>query len=158
MTIDGIITSESSNSQTMIDEQCLYAKNFLEQHQLRVNSINTSIHESDSFSSGLCISTTSQKSFIGSDSLASNLKNLKLLGKTCSKKFLSEYVSNCTVDHHLADMIIPFLSLSKNSSQFTTSYISSHLQTNLDLCKSITGMNYEIDKKSKFCYLVSINP
>jgi RNA 3'-terminal phosphate cyclase len=55
-------------------------------------------------------------------------------------------------------MIIPFLSLSKTSSQFSTSYVSSHLQTNLDLCKFITGMNYQIDKKNKFCYIVSINP
>ena len=160
LVIDGIITSDSSISkpQSQIDEQCLYAKTFLEQHQLNIDSINTSTHDSGSFSSGICISSTSQNCFIGSDILETNVKQLNSLGKNCSKKFLSEYASNCTVDHHLADMIIPFLSLSKSSSQFTTSYVSSHLQTNLDLCKLITGMNYKINKKNKFCYLVSINP
>ena len=160
LTIDGIITSDSSNtlSQTKIEKQCLDAKTFLEEHQITVDSTHTSTHDSDSFSSGLCISSTSKHCFIGSDVLETNIKQSTTLGQKCSKKFLSEYISQCTVDYHLADMIIPFLSLSKTSSQFTTSYVSSHLQTNLDLCKFITGMNYQIDKKNKFCHIVSINP
>ena len=158
--IDGIITTDSPDtlSQNKIEEQCLYAKTFLEQHNIAVDSIHTSTHESDSFSSGICISSTSNNCFIGSDVLETNANHSTTLGQKCSKKFLSEYISKCTVDHHLADMIIPFLSLSKTSSQFSTSYVSSHLQTNLDLCKFITGMNYQIDKKNNFCYLVTINP
>ena len=74
------------------------------------------------------------------------------------KKFLFEYSSNCTIDHHLADIVIPLLSLSKEPSIFLTSSISSHLQTNLEISKLLTGMTYEISQKNKFCYSVSINP
>ena len=132
------------------------AKTFLEKHQINIDSINTSVHNSDSFSSVICISSTSGKSFIGCDNLVTDTKKFKESGNTCSKKFL--YTSQSTVDQPLADMIIRFLTLSKKQSIFTTSNISNHLQTNLDLCKFITGMNYQIDKKNNFCYTVTINP
>ena len=160
--IDGIITSKSNSSQadaeSKIIEQCNAAKTFLEKHQINIDSINTSVHNSDSFSSVICISSASGKSFIGCDNLVTDTRKFKESGNTCSKKFLSEYTSQSTVDRHLADIIIPFLALSKKQSIFTTSNISNHLQTNLDLCKFITGMNYKIDKKNNFCYSVTINP
>lgn len=160
--IDGILTSEanipSNESKSKIEYQCQLTKNFLENHDILVDSINPSICNSHSNGSVICISSISSKSFIGSDILATKDIPFDKLGILCSKKFLFEHNSKCTIDHHLADMIIPLLSISKEPSIFLTSFISNHLKTNLEVCKLITGMTYKISKKNQFCYSITINP
>lgn len=153
--IDSISTSDKKNFAQM---QCKSAQKFLESHDVYADSINHSVSKTSSSGSVICISSCSEKSFIGSDALANGDITAEQLAISSSKKFLLEYNSNCTVDHHLADMVVPLLSLSKEPSVFLTSSVSSHLQTNLKISKLLTGMTYKISKKNQSCYAVNINP
>ena len=155
ITIDSISTSDKKNFAQI---QCKSAQKFLEKHSIYPDSINHSVCDSSSSGSVICISSCSDHSLIGSDALTNNDITAEQLAISSSKKFLFEYNYNCTIDHHLADKVNPLLSLSKEPSAFLTSSISSHLQTNLELSKLLTGMTYKISRKNKFCYSVSINP
>ena len=154
VTIDGISTLDKN----YLINQCEQAQQFLKNHNVPVDSINNSTCTSSSFGSAICISYSSSSCFIASDIVGNKNIPKNELGISCSKKFLFEYNSKCTIDHHLADMIIPLLSISKEPSVFLTSFISNHLKTNLEISKLLTGMSYKIDKKNKFCYSIIINP
>ena len=154
VTIDGISTLDKNN----FINQCEQAQQFLENHNISVDSINSSSCTSSSFGSSICISYSSPSCFIASDIVGNKNISKNELGISCAKKFLFEYNSKCTIDHHLADMIIPLLSISKEPSVFLTSFISNHLKTNLEISKLLTGMSYKIDKQNKFCYSIIINP
>ena len=155
ITIDSISTFDKNNFAQM---QCKSTQKLLESHGVYADSVNYSVSNASSSGSVICISSCSEKSFIGSDALANGNISTEQLAISSSKKFLFEYNSNCTIDHHLADMVIPLLSLSKEPSVFLTSSVSSHLQTNLKISKLLTGMTYKISKKNQSCYVVNINP
>ena len=63
VTIDGISTLDKNN----FINQCEQAQQFLENHNISVDSINSSSCTSSSFGSSICISYSSPSCFIASD-------------------------------------------------------------------------------------------
>ena len=84
----GISTSDKKNFAQI---QYKSAQKFLEKHDIYPDSINHSVVNSSSSGSVICISSCSDKSFIGSDALANNDITAEQLAISSSKKFLFDY-------------------------------------------------------------------
>lgn len=96
--------------------------------------------------------------FIGGDSIGERGKTAEKVGSEAALAYLSEKRSNAPIDSHLADMLIPLLSLSSEESRFRVSRVTDHLLTNLHLSRTITGVTYKIEEAEGQPPLVSIKP
>ncbi len=68
------------------------------------------------------------------------------LGKKVAAEMNRLLSSDCTVDEHASDQILPFLCLNKRPSTFKVDAISSHLQTNIDLLQQILPCRITVQK------------
>ena len=73
----------------------------------------------------------SENSVAGFTSLGERGKRAETVGEEAAREFLEYYTAGAALDPHLADQILPFLSVCKEESAFTTSRLTEHLLTNL---------------------------
>jgi RNA 3'-terminal phosphate cyclase (ATP) len=64
--------------------------------------------------------------------------------ETCSE-LLAHVQAKSALDPHLADQIIPYLALSRGTSEFTTSRVTTHLLTNLWVVKQFLDVDVRVD-------------
>ena len=72
-----------------------------------------------------------------------DFQNNKNFGEYSAESFIS---SELGVDVNLSDMIVTPLALLNETSKFTVSKISKHLETNLYITSKITGCKYGVGK------------
>ncbi|HXX56483.1 MAG TPA: RNA 3'-terminal phosphate cyclase [Thermodesulfovibrionales bacterium] len=77
------------------------------------------------------LQSESEHSSAGFTALGARGKRAEKVGEEAGADFLEYYASGAAFDHHLPDQIVPYLSLCRDESEFTTSSITSHLMTNL---------------------------
>lgn len=82
---------------------------------------------------------------IGVDSLGEKNIRAEKIGEIVADKLIKEINSRKCVDEHLADNLIPFMSLLPNS-QIKTSKISEHTKTNIYIVEQFLGKIFEIKK------------
>ncbi len=90
------------------------------------------------------VCSQSESSYIGSDVLGERGKRSEQVGSDAAQAYLSELRTRPNVDAHLADMIVTFLSCIPGKSHFSTSRVTQHLRTNLDVSRKLTGCEHEI--------------
>ena len=103
--------------------------------------IKSSIKNEDAKNSGSSILLMSKDtdSITGVDSLFENKVQRFRAG-------IHQEFSECSVDEHLADMLVVPASLTKEMSIFKVNKISRHLETNLYVTSKINGCKYGIGK------------
>ncbi len=89
-------------------------------------------------------------SVIGASALGERGKPAEEVGKECAEELLKEIESGATVDHRLADQLIPYLALAKGG-EFRTSRISEHLKTNIWIVEKFLPIKFEIKGKVVRC-------
>ena len=62
-------------------------------------------------------------------------------------KYIDELKSGCSVDTNLSDMIVPLIVLSNSKFSFTSSSISEHFKTNLQVISKFLKFEYNIERK-----------
>jgi RNA 3'-terminal phosphate cyclase (ATP) len=67
----------------------------------------------------------------GFTSLGSRGKPAEIVGEEAADEFLRHHETGMPIDPHLADQLVPYLALAGGTSVFATSWITSHLETNL---------------------------
>jgi RNA 3'-terminal phosphate cyclase (ATP) len=72
-----------------------------------------------------------KNSVAGFTSLGERGKRAEVVGEEAASEFLKYYPENSALDPHLSDQIVLYLSLCKEGSAFTTSFITQHVLTNL---------------------------
>jgi len=82
---------------------------------------------------------------LGADALGERGKRAEQVGKEAAEKLLKEIESKAPVDLHLADNLIPFLSLF--SGKIKVSKITNHTLTNIYVCEQFLGKVFEVDKE-----------
>ena len=123
----------------LLNNQINYIKKKLIENDFKIENL---IKEEPTLDSGssLMISSIDNDSIIGIDSLFNK--------KT--EKFdidLDKFIQNkCSVDEHLADMLVLPASLATGMTIFQVKNISKHLETNLFVASKITGCKYGIGK------------
>jgi len=108
--------------------------------------VDIKLHEAPTPGQGTFIFLCSQSdnSVAGFTSLGERGKKAEAVGRDAAIEFLQYYSSNTALDPHMADQIVPYLSLSREASAFSASRITGHLMTNLWVTGLFHKFHYSI--------------
>ena len=94
--------------------------------------------------SQICLVAEFVNTVIGTDNLGKLAKRAEDVGKEAAQELLKEQKSQACLDKHLADQILPYLSLSKGQSQITISEITKHCQTNIWVIEKFLDRKFKL--------------
>jgi RNA 3'-terminal phosphate cyclase (ATP) len=152
------IASVCSNlPKSIAERQLKAAEDFLVRSNVEVESKDANVEPAASPGSAICV-YFGKGSYIGGDSIGESAKPSEKVGFEAAKLFFDEYSSDCTLDSHAADMVVPLLALAENESVFVTSKKTEHLLTNLHVAKMITECDYSVEQLNSGAALVRIKP
>ncbi|MCS4537778.1 MAG: RNA 3'-terminal phosphate cyclase [Thaumarchaeota archaeon] len=152
------IASICSNlPKSIAERQLKAAEDFLIKNNIDIESKEAAVEPAVSPGSAICIYHT-KGSFIGGDSIGERGKPSEKVGLEAAKFFFDEYSSDCTLDSHVADMVVPLLALAKHESVFITSKKTEHLLTNLHIARTITGCEYSAEQLDGGSLIIRIIP
>ncbi|MBI4258151.1 MAG: RNA 3'-terminal phosphate cyclase [Thaumarchaeota archaeon] len=145
------ILSVCSNLQKSVAErQTFAAKEYLTRRSIPVGNMESSHEEAVSPGTAIAIFYVDGRTiFIGGDSIGKRGLPAEKVGEEAAAKFSDEYKLDVPVDHHLADMVVPILACTEGESQFTTSEVTEHLETNLHVARLFTSCEYKAVKEGK---------
>jgi len=89
---------------------------------------------------------TDTGAIIGADAIGQLGKTSESVGKEAAEKLYAELASKPTVDTHLADMLIPYVTLAEGASAFSARQISDHLEANMWLAEKMSGARFNVEK------------
>ena len=84
---------------------------------------------------------------LGADALGERGKKAEIVGKEAAQALAAEIESKAPVDKHLADQLLPIMSLISNS-RIKTSRITDHTKTNIYTIEKFLGKTFSIDEKN----------
>ncbi len=83
---------------------------------------------------------------IGADAIGELRKMSEEVGKEASQRLSAEISFKPTVDIYLADMLIPYMALSKGKSVFLVRAISEHIESNIWLMEKMLNVKFTVEK------------
>jgi RNA 3'-terminal phosphate cyclase (ATP) len=83
---------------------------------------------------------------LGGDAIGELGKPSEAVGREAAENLLKELDCKATVDLHLADMLVPYVSLAKGRSAYLSRVITEHLDTNIWLAHEILGVEFNLAK------------
>ncbi len=87
---------------------------------------------------------TRNGSILGSNGHGEKGKPAEKVGKEAAEKLLDELETGKALDKYLTDQIIPYLSLAEGQSIISTTELTSHTLTNVELVEKILGTEIEV--------------
>ena len=85
---------------------------------------------------------------LGSDSLGERSKRAEAVGQEAATALMAEITSGASVDHYLADQLIPFMAVA-GKSKILASEITNHCLTNIFTVEQFLGKMFEVNKDKK---------
>jgi len=95
--------------------------------------------------SGIVLWALTEKSVLGGDALGERGKRAEEVGSEAAKKLINELQAGTALDRHMGDMIIPYLALANGISEVTSSILTLHAYTNIEITKKLTGAEIDVD-------------
>jgi RNA 3'-terminal phosphate cyclase (ATP) len=155
----GIASICSNLPKSVAERQLRSAEEFLAKNGVHVKTRESSVEPAISPGSAICIYQTIRSiSYIGGDSIGERGKPSERVGMQAAELFLSEYLTGCVLDSHIADMVVHLLALSKQESVFITSRQTEHLSTNLHVSDMIVGSKHSVETLENGTVRVRIFP
>jgi RNA 3'-phosphate cyclase len=146
--IKGVSVCTFLNDRKVAERQARTARDFLSQGGYRAD-IQIVNDQSNPFQKGSSIvlwAETDTGVIIGSDAIGELRKMSEAVGKEASEKLITELAVKPTVDVHLADMLIPYISLIEGKSVFLSRTISEHIESNIWIIEKILNIKLTIKK------------
>lgn len=81
----------------------------------------------------------------GFSALGKKGKPAEDVGREAAEQFENFHSTSACIDQHLSDQIVIYLSLAHENSSFTTSQITRHLMTNLQVIEKFLNIEYQIE-------------
>jgi len=95
----------------------------------------------------ICIWLDSDQSFVGADSLGERGKPAEKVGREAAESLIRQLRTGACTDLHTADHLILPVSLAEGESVFSTSELTLHTLTAIELAKTFTGCSFVVDGK-----------
>ena len=89
---------------------------------------------------------TNKGALLGADAIGKLRKPSESVGKEAAINLLKEVDAKVTVDVHLADMLVPYIALTKGTSTYLTRKITEHIDTNIWLTNKILGTKIQVTR------------
>jgi RNA 3'-phosphate cyclase len=105
-------------------------------------------YKTQSPGSQTCLIAEFENTIIGTDNLGKLGKRAEDVGKESALELLEEERSNTCLDKHSADQFLPYLALAKGKSLITTSEITNHSKTNIQIIEKFINGKFEIKDNS----------
>ena len=130
------------------ERQARAAKEYLEARGFEAN-IDVLYDASNPLQRGSSIvlwAATDTGALLGGDAIGEIRKPSEVVGKEAAENIFKELKSEATVDVHLADMLVPYVSLAEGESVYLTRSMTEHLNTNIWLAQKILGAEFKTRK------------
>jgi RNA 3'-terminal phosphate cyclase (ATP) len=151
--IQGISVCTFLEERKVAERQAKAASQILEKNGFKAE-IKIVNDTSNSFQKGSSIALwalTNSGAIIGSDAIGELKKIAEAVGKEAAEKLSAEIISNATVDTHLADMLIPYVALSRSASSYLTRNISEHIDANIWLAEKMLNARFKVERIGNIC-------
>ena len=101
----------------------------------------------DSFSTGTSVHLHShyKNCLLGSSVVGEKNKPAEKVGEEAANLLKKQMESGATVDEWMSDQILPFLALAKGKSEFITSELTKHAETNMWAIKKFLDVEFKVD-------------
>ena len=86
---------------------------------------------------------------LGGDAIGEIRKSSEAVAREAVGNLLDEVQAEATVDVHLADMLVPYLSLARGESVFLVRTVTDHLESNIWLASKILGVDFGVERKGR---------
>ncbi|MDT7887611.1 MAG: RNA 3'-terminal phosphate cyclase [Desulfurococcales archaeon] len=109
--------------------------------------------------SGIALWADTSNTRIGADSIGARDKRAEEVGIEAAFKLANDILTGASLDTHMSDMIIPYLILSKGSSEVTCASLTLHAYTVIEISKKIVeGINIEYDGSLNKPFRIRVSP
>lgn len=88
---------------------------------------------------------SSPKTFVGASALGERGKPAERVGEEAANYLLDELRVGAAVDQHTADNLILWCSLARGESSFTTSALTDHTRTAIEMARLFTGVEFTVE-------------
>src|SRR5487761_286971 len=139
---------EVESATSLLSKNGILVKNVETDHSYKAQSPGTSI----------MVYRQDEAEYIGASALGERGKKSEEVGEEAAQGFLREISGRPNLDSNLADMVVTLLSCITQKSSFTTSRITRHLETNLQVASKMTGTAFRISEiPEKKIYLIELS-
>lgn len=120
-------------------------------YKAEIEIVNDSSNPLQKGSSIILWVETDSGALLGADAIGELGKPSEAVGREAAEGLLKEVESRATVDVHLADMLVPYLTMAEEESVYLTRLITEHLDTNMWLTRQIAGTTFRVTKTDGLC-------
>lgn len=145
--LKGISICTGLSEKKVAERQAKAAANYLSKHMhhIEIQVVNDESNPIQKGSSIVLWAETDTEAVIGADAVGEPGKPSEAVGLEAAQKLVQEIKLQATVDVHLADMLIPYMALAKETSVFLTRNVTDHLQTNIWLAETMLGARFSVE-------------
>ncbi|MEM2631041.1 MAG: RNA 3'-terminal phosphate cyclase [Candidatus Bathyarchaeia archaeon] len=147
--VKGISVCTFLADRKVAERQAAAAKNYLSTKGVSadVEIVNDQSNPLQKGSSIVLWAETDKGAVLGADAIGELKKTSEAVGIEAAEKLWMEFsLKAATVDTHLADMLIPYISLAKGRSVYLTRTFSDHLDANIWLAETFLGVKFKVEK------------
>lgn len=124
---------------------------------LSVASARLCVEDAHSPGTSVLVYSAEGGAMLGGDAIGSKGKPAEEVGSEAAARFVGAASSGAALDSNLADMVIPFLSLSGAPSRVRVPEVSAHLETGLHLAAQFTSCRWSVERGPRSA-VVSVVP
>jgi RNA 3'-phosphate cyclase len=114
--------------------------------------------EGRSTGAGITLVSEFKNTLLGADALGEKGKRAEIVAKECVEELLADGKSGATLDHHMADQILPYLALATGPSEFLVREITAHAKTNIDVIEKLVGASFELKAAEDGLTRIKVQP
>jgi RNA 3'-phosphate cyclase len=146
--LNGISVCTYLADRQVAERQTKAAKDTLAQsdYQAKIKVLNDESNPIQKGSSIILWAETDTGTILGADAIGELRKMAEAVGKEAAQKLIIELSAKPTVDVFLADMLIPYIALSKGKSSFLVREISEHIESNIWLMEKMLNVKFTVQK------------
>jgi len=113
-------------------------------HEAKIQVINDQSNPLQKGSSLVLWAITDTGVILGGDAIGELGKPSEIVGREAAENLALEIDAKATADVHLADLLVPYMALSKDESVFFTRFMTPHLDTNIWLVQELLDVNFSV--------------
>lgn len=147
--VKGLSVCTFLQDRRVAERQATQAQNLLRAlgYPIGITSVYDSSNPIQKGSSLALWAITSTGAIIGSDAIGAIRKTSETVGREAARNLIQELAVNATVDVHLADMLVPYIAQANGDSVYYVRRLTSHLESNLWLARTILGIDYSVKRE-----------
>jgi len=98
---------------------------------------------------GIVVWAVSDQGVAGGDSLGERGKRAEVVGREAAERLVKALDAGSAIDDHALDNLVIYMALARGESEVYAPEMTSHAETAIELCKTITGAEFTVRKQGR---------